>query len=140
MFIKRRRKYFQVNPHLDWYDELKELVSDEAVAGVDPASKLVKRLARAKAAILTGVFTGQPQVEVDLVLVGKGLKGARIDKLLSELEKFAGQEVNYCEMDEEEYQHRRHMSDRFIRNVLDNPHIAVFDKLTPRQRRKNKKN
>ena len=38
-------------------------------------------------------------------------------------------------MDEDEYEYRQHMHDRFIRDILDNPHLVVFDKLQKKKKK-----
>ena len=133
---KKRRRYYRINPYLSWYDELSQLVSGEKVTTIDLASKYAKNLKSAKVVVLTGLFTFQPQVEVDLLLVGAKMPAIQINRLLNNLEKLAGQEINYCTMDPQEYEYRQHMHDRFIRDILDNTHLVVVDKLTLRQKNK----
>ena len=68
-------------------------------------------------------------LEVDLLLVGDAIKRPKMLKVIAEIEKTVGEEVNYVVMDSKEYDYRRMMSDRLIRDILDNHHEIVFNTL-----------
>lgn len=124
---KKRKQYFQINPYFPLYDELKDLVEEEKSVGRDEVSQLLRRLDQAKLAILSGVFTAQPHLPVDLLLVGDKMKRPKVARVVDEIERLAEQEINYVIMGSQEYDYRRMMSDRLIRDVLDNPHQIVFN-------------
>lgn len=126
---RRRKQFFQINSYFLLYDELKDLVSGEKPEPRDEVSRILRRLDHAKLAVLSGIFTGEPQLPVDLLIVGDEIKRPKLVKILNEIEKLIGQEVNYVTMDSGEYDYRRMMNDRLVRDILDNHHQVVFSTL-----------
>jgi len=99
----------------------------------DELFSAITHLGDIRAAFLSGLFTGQPQLPVDLLLVGKvNLK--KLEQFLLACQKMMGQEINYSMMTPEEFQTRRNTFDRFIKDIFDYPHLVVVDTLPNRQR------
>lgn len=127
---RRQRRYFRLNPHFRLYDELQDLVSgSDEDSPEDVVSRRLRQIPNLKLAVLSGVFTLQPHLPVDLLLVGEGLDRQKLVRALSDIERLTGQEVNYAVMEPSEYDYRRMLSDRLIRDVLDNPNLVVFNSL-----------
>lgn len=126
---KKQKRFFRINPHFRLYEELEDLLPSSEFDAEDEVSRLVKKIPNVNLAILSGIFTFQPQLGVDLLLVGDGLNRFRVSRVLEEVQKLAGQEVNYAMMKEEEYKSRQMMSDRFMRDILDHPHLVILDNL-----------
>ncbi|MBI4050321.1 MAG: hypothetical protein HY398_02630 [Candidatus Doudnabacteria bacterium] len=126
---RRGKRFFQINSYFPLYDELQDLVAGEKPEPRDQVSQLLRRIDRIRLAVLSGIFTGEPHLPVDLLLVGDDLRRSRIAKIIAEIEKLIGQEINYVIMDPEEYDFRRTMSDRLVRDVIDNRHVVVFNSL-----------
>jgi len=125
---KKGRRFYQLNSHFHLRDELRELVT--AVArpkASDEVGRRLRSVPNLRLAVLSGIFTLQPKLPVDLLLVGDEISVTRLDRALSEIEDMVGQEVNYTLLSRLEYDDRRFMSDRLIRDVLDNPHLVVFN-------------
>lgn len=126
--VKKQQRYFRVNPRYKLYDELKDLVSDHRLSSEDEISKLLKRVSGARLAILSGIFTFESHLSADALIVGE-INRKSFYKIISEIEKLAGQEINYTIMDREEYEYRKTMSDRFLRDIFDHNHIVVINNL-----------
>lgn len=126
---KKQRRFFGINRHFRLYEELEDLVPLGERNVEDEVERLVKRIPNVKLAVLSGIFTFQPKLNIDLLLVGNGLNRIRIAQVLSEIQKLVGQEVNYALMNGEEFESRQMMSDRFVRDVLDHPHLTILDNL-----------
>ena len=122
----KRNRYFGINSYFSLYHELEDLV-DEKEGAEDEVAKLLKKIPNAKLIIQTGAFTFEPHLPVDLLVVGEDIRRARLQKILAEVEKITGLEVNFATMPPKEYEYRRLMSDRFIRDILDNQHCVVLD-------------
>lgn len=131
---RRRKQFFQINHYFPLYDELKDLVASERPLPRDEVGGLLRRLDHTKLAVLSGIFTGEPHLPVDLLLVEDGVRQAQLHKIIAEIEMLVGQEINYVVMDATEYDYRRMMSDRLIRDILDNQHEVVFNTLTRKDR------
>lgn len=123
------RRFFRVNPHFRFYDELEDAISDPEMELDDNVKNLIREVPELKLAIMSGIFALQPQLSLDLLLVGENVDRQKLAKVLGDIEKLIGQEVNYTLMDPEEYQYRLMMNDRFVRDVLDYPHMVAVNTL-----------
>lgn len=124
---RNKVKFYQVNRHFALYPELVSMLSKNKKLPKDLLAKELAKLPECKVAILTGIFTGKPRIETDILLVGKVTEG-RLKKALKLAEKFAEQEVNFTLMPLAEFDYRRIMSDRFLKNILENGPVIVTDK------------
>lgn len=94
----------------------------------DVLAKQAAKIGDCKLVALTGVFCGRPRIETDLLFVGK-VSSAKLSKFLRVAEKFAGQEVNYTIFSAKEFEYRQIMSDRFVKNIMENSPVLVVDKI-----------
>lgn len=125
---RKQRRFFRINPHFRLYDELRDLAApSDGGAPEDEVSRKIRQIPNLKLAVLSGVFTLQPHLPVDLLLVGEDVNRLRLARALADIERLCGQEINYAVMDPQEYNYRRMLSDRFIRDVFDNPNLVVFN-------------
>ncbi len=94
----------------------------------DDLYKLLQRSSGIKAAALSGLFCGNPEGACDLVLAG-AISKRSLDKLIGAVQKIIGQEINYVLFDAKEYAYRKSIFDRFMKDIFDNRHLVVFDKI-----------
>ena len=130
---KNRVRYYQVNRHFPLYPELINLLRKAKSMPPDLLSEMAARLGDCKLVLLTGVFTGRPRIETDLLFVGKP-KGAKLNRLLRLAEKFAEQEINYTIFSTSEFEYRQIMNDRFLKNIMENSPLIVIDKTRGKKR------
>lgn len=129
-FTKQRQRYYYLNRHFQWYEEIATLLSEDREERTeDLCGKRLRRLKGTKLILLTGVFAASPQLETDVLIVGEGVSLKAIAAAVSDLSRLAGGEINYTVMAPAEFEHRRLMSDRFVRDILDNPHVEIINKL-----------
>lgn len=126
-FSKRGKRYYLLNRTHAIFPELREQLSRNR-SPKDELFSAIERLGEVKAAFLSGLFTGQPHLPVDVLIVGK-VSPHKLDAFLSACERMVGQEINYSVMGPQEFRERRHTFDRFIKDIFDYPHIVVVDKL-----------
>jgi hypothetical protein len=126
-FSKRNCKFYIVNKKNPMIPELRTLFAKNAKNYEDEMVKYIQRMPGLKLAILTGVFTGNPALECDVVLVGN-LSQRSLDTFVSGAEKSAGQEINYAVFDEKEFEYRKHIFDRFAKEIFDNDHLIINKK------------
>ena len=93
----------------------------------------VNKLGEIKAAFLSGAFTGQPQLPVDLLLVGK-VNLSKLDAFLKQCKITMGFDINYSIMTPDEFKLRIDTFDRFIKDIFDYPHVVVVDKLRSKKK------
>ena len=130
-----RTRLFCANPTYAFYQELFDLLkNDLEKEGEDLVSRMLKKISGAKLVVLSGAFSFQTNQPTDLLIVGSHIRRSRLDKILSELEKLTGMDMGYAVMDVQEYEYRRMMNDRFIRDIFDYPHLVVLNLLKHRKR------
>ena len=127
----KKTKYYQINRHFALYPELVNLLRKAKNLPADVLAKNALKLSDCKFIAFTGVFAGRPRIETDLLFVGK-ISGRKLQNFLRLAEKFAEQEVNYTVFTPSEFDYRKIMSDRFVKNILDNDPVIVIDKTRKR--------
>jgi hypothetical protein len=125
-FKKDRQTFYLINEKHKLLPAIKQSLLKNQKHYEDELFSAIKKLGEIKGAFLSGVFVGQSQLPVDLLLVGKvNLK--KLDAFLDNLKKVMGVEINYSVMPLEEFQLRRDTFDRFIRDIFDYRHIVIVD-------------
>lgn len=122
-----RSKYYQLDPFSAIHDELAALLNK---AEVLEEHELVERIkldgGKIKLFILTGIFTGEKNINTDIFIVGK-LKPAVLAKLIKRYENDLGKTIRYTFMTDEEFKDRRHIGDKFLYSVLEAKHEFVVN-------------
>jgi len=128
VFSKKSKKYYYVNPHYKLLPEIKSFWVKNSQKGKDELFSAIKRLGDVRAAFLSGIFTGYPNLPVDILLVGK-INLQKLSDFLKGAEKMMGQDINYSVMTVEEFLQRKGTFDKFIKDVFDYRHLVVVDEL-----------
>lgn len=122
-----RSKYYQLDPLGALNDELAALLNKGEVL---EEHELVERLkadgGKIKLFILTGIFTGEKNINTDIFIVGK-LKPMILSKLIKRYETDLGKTVRYTFMTDEEFKDRRQIGDKFLYSVLEAKHEFVVN-------------
>jgi predicted nucleotidyltransferase len=103
--------------------------SDPVVKETREEDKIIKRLRSTGSiafAFLTGSFSRDTRTNVDIFVVGD-INKARLAKVVGEMEKEMGRELNYSALTPDEYQYRLSLNDRFITTVLEAKKIVIID-------------
>jgi len=124
---KNKVRYYQMNKHFPLYPELVSLLRKVKNIPADDLAKRAARMGHCRLIALTGVFTGHPRIETDLLFVGR-ISPKQLGNFLTLAEKYAEQEINYTIFTPQEFEYRKTMSDRFIKNVLENNPVYVVDR------------
>lgn len=124
---KKRTKYYQMNRHFALYPELVNLLRKVKKVPADLLVAQAARVGDCKLVVLTGIFVGRPRIETDVLFVGK-VSQARLNRFLRLAEKFAEQEVSFTIFSSQEYEYRKVMNDRFLKNIIENDPVVVIDK------------
>lgn len=122
-----RVKYYQVDKHFALFPELLGLLRKTKKLPPDLLVKELSKFKECKVILLTGIFVGRPRIETDILLVGK-VSERKLATSLKLIEKLAEHEVNYTIMPIAEFEYRKIMSDRFIKNILENGPVVVSDR------------
>ena len=124
-----RAKTFSAATDFPLFTELKALVAKSAPGAKVELAERVRRLGSIKLAVLAGVFIESPNSRVDLLLVGDGMRKARLRAFIQWLEGQVGRELSYVAMSPQEFRYRLDMYDRFVRDIIESPHETLIDKL-----------
>ncbi len=127
-FTKRGKKYYLINNRYKLLPEIRKFWQKQGLKYQDEMLLVIKKLGKIKAAFLSGLFTGYPNLPVDILLVGKvNLK--KLDEFLKHAEKLMGQDINYSIMTVDEFNLRRNTFDKFIKDIFDYRHLVVVDEI-----------
>ncbi len=120
---------FSINKSFILYPKIKSLfIKAQILSSQNFILSLEKNFAP-KLLVLTGFFTNQIDAETDLLIVGQ-IKRPIFIKLISDLEKELGHEINFTIMDETEFNYRKEIMDLFLHTILDGKKIVLIDNVS----------
>lgn len=129
---RSRARVYAFNPRHALAGEMKSWLKkrgDKNTMYEDELFTAIAKVGEIKAVFLSGIFTGQPQLPVDILVVGKVNLG-KMNTFLEQCGKMMDTEINYSIMSADEFKIRRDTFDRFIKDIFDYPHITVMDKMS----------
>jgi len=129
---KQGKRYFQLNAKHPLFSQFKIWGKKNIRASEDEALKILKKLNGLKMAVLAGIFVGQ-KMECDLLLVGK-ISERQLLGFEKAINNMMGQEINFAVMDLQEFSYRKGTFDRFMKDVLENSHLVLIDKITQKKK------
>jgi predicted nucleotidyltransferase len=122
-----RQKYFRVNKHSPFFEEMKGLILKTAgVVGVIKTA--LERIDGIKYALVYGSFAKdqeKTESDVDLIVIGKANLD-EIEDVLSEAEQQLGRAINMIFYSVREFREKIKSKDSFIKTVLNNPKIMLI--------------
>jgi len=125
---KQEKKYYQVNENFVLFEEIKALIVKAQILYEKDFIRKLEKIGRTKLLILTGLFVNNPNSSTDLLVVGRINKNKFL-KLLRELEKELGKELNFTLMDVKEFKYRKNITDIFLYDILEGKNIVVIDEV-----------
>ena len=96
------------------------------------ANDIVKRLrgvGTLRMIILSGIFMGEWDEGLDILLIGDKVKERQLRERIRSLEAEIGKEIRYALLSSENFYYRLNMNDKLVRDVIDYPHSIVLDRL-----------
>lgn len=120
------KKYYQANKSFVLFEEIKALIMKSQVLYEKDFIKKLNKIGTPKLFILTGIFVNRPSLPVDMLIVGKVDK-SRLLKVVKDLEKEMGREINFTLMDVKEFKYRKDITDIFLYSILDGDKVIVVD-------------
>ena len=97
-----------------------------------PDTELVSKIShvgRIKLIVTAGVFLGEWERRVDLLIVGEHIEEGKLGRVVRELESYLGREIRYSTFATADYRYRRNLKDRLIRDIFDFPHKVILDRI-----------
>jgi hypothetical protein len=124
----QEKKYFRVNKDFHLFEDIKGLIIKSQLFHKDDFSKDLLKAGSIKLLILAGVFVNDFKSPTDMLIVGK-INKDRLLKIIRDLEKDLGREVNFTLLTASEFKYRRDIADIFLYDLLEKEKIIVIDEI-----------
>ncbi len=125
---KQNRKFYKADTKFVLYSELKSILQKSQFLLEKKFAKSLQKIGKVYYLALTGLFVGNKNVPIDMLVVGK-LNKKKFEKLLKNFEKYFRREINYTLLDKDEFEYRRSVADRFLYSILDSEKIVMIDEI-----------
>ncbi|MFA5131098.1 MAG: hypothetical protein WC467_01610 [Patescibacteria group bacterium] len=126
---KADKKFFEINKNHILYPEINALFFKAQILSSQKFILSLEKTFQPKLLILTGFFTNYPEAQTDILIVGR-VKRPTFLKLVAELEKNLGRELNFTILEEKEFRYRQEIMDIFLYNILEGKIITLINSLT----------
>lgn len=126
---KGSKKIYLLNRKFYFYMELKKLVIKSNIYPQCDSLRKLRKLGDVKLGLISGAFINNPKAKTDLLVVADNISRVKMKHLLENLEAELGKEVNYSLMNSQEFKYRMNMFDKFISEILEEPHEIVINKI-----------
>lgn len=135
------RLYYEVNQKYQYYPELHRIFTDlpvnnKALTETKEEEQIARKLrstGTVQLAFLTGSFVRDRNVGIDMIVMGD-VNRTKIAKVVGELEKEVGRELDYAVFTPEDYDYRLNLNDRFLADVMDAKKIVIIDAAESRRK------
>ncbi|OGH68840.1 MAG: hypothetical protein A3I29_01565 [Candidatus Magasanikbacteria bacterium RIFCSPLOWO2_02_FULL_44_11] len=122
-----RSKFFQLNTSSTLYPEMKALLmKGEMLDEQHLVDDIKEKGGDISLLMLTGQFVHDPEVETDILLVGK-IKPIFVAKRIKNYESDMQKVIRYTIMDDKEFNDRRQIGDRFLFSLFEAKHLMMID-------------
>ncbi|MCX6819821.1 MAG: hypothetical protein NT019_00830 [Candidatus Adlerbacteria bacterium] len=119
---------YGLNAEFEYVAALQDLLLNAPARGKDIVAR-IRRVGTLKFVVLSGMFLGEWDGSLDLLVVGDRVKEKNLREETRKLEAEIGKEIRYTLLSTEDFFYRINLNDKLIRDVLDYPHKIVLDKL-----------
>lgn len=128
-FKKVKRKGWILNPKFILIEPLKNLVIDTELINAKEIVRRVRNAGTINLLILSGLFVRDEGRKVDMLIVGDKIDEKVLARQISIIESEIGRELTYAFFSTEEFHYRLGMYDKLLRDVLENTHTTLINKV-----------
>ena len=131
-FLKRgSKKSFAVSEVFPFFLALRNLIVTTSPASRENLLSFFKKNKKIKLVAIGGVFLDSAPREsnLDLLIVGNGLKRGVVEKFVKKLESEVGKEINWSFLSLTEFNDRIAMRDKFLRDFFDSKNEFIINKI-----------
>lgn len=122
------KKYYQIAVNHLLYPEIKSLFTKAQILFSNKFVEELKKICQLRYLALTGLFTNYPDAQTDILLVGSVRRPVFL-KLLNELERELGREINFTILSEAEFRYRQEVMDIFLYNITEGKTLVLINSL-----------
>ena len=126
--VNRKARGFVLNKSFAHLFPLKEFLSATNPDGERVADKM-KRVGKIKFLAIAGVFIGNQESRLDILVAGDKIKEVALEKAIKGVESEIGRELSFSFFETEDFKYRLAMHDKLVLDVLDFPHEKIVNKL-----------
>ena len=124
--------YYEVNQRYEHYVPLRAIFADQQVEAIDVGESaiswqdMISGLPGTRLAVTAGVLVRGSTSSVDILLVGE-TSVPKVKKMMKDIEKIEGRELNYSILSYDEFYYRLSVRDKFITEILNGKHAVLLD-------------
>ena len=122
----RKVKAWKLNTRFELKLPLKTLLIETQLIKEKDILSSVRKAGKLKLLVLSGVFLGLEDGEVDMLIVIDSSDKKKLEKSVKRMESEIGRELLYAVFSTEEFQYRLDMYDKLVRNVLEGEKKILF--------------
>lgn len=120
---------YQVNPRFEHLTALDTFIRETTSVRPQDIVLALKRAGSLRLVVLSGLFTGMLEPQIDLLVAGDHLEERSLATAVRSLEAELGREIRYASFPTADFRYRRGVYDRLLRDVFDYPHRVLIDKI-----------
>ncbi len=128
-FKTLKTKGWILNYNFDLIKPLRSLLINSELVKNKDITKRLKKSGTIKLLILSGLFIQDFDRNLDILVVGDKLKRDLLKREITKLESEIGRELSYAVFDSSEFDYRIKMYDKLVRDVIENNHMVLVDKI-----------
>lgn len=129
IFEKRQVVVFELSVKFPHIAALRMLLTDISSLDKKNITSRFKGVGHVKLIIVAGIFLDEDNSRADIMIVGERLKRPAIETALKKMEAEIGKELSYAIFETPDFLYRYEIYDKFVRDMLDYPHLVVLNKL-----------
>jgi hypothetical protein len=120
---------YQVNPRFEHLAAFDTFIRETTAVRPHIIIAALRRAGTLRLVILSGLFSGILEPQIDLLVVGDNLQERPLARAVRSLEAELGREIRYASFATADFRYRRGVYDRLLRDVFDYPHRILIDKI-----------
>lgn len=119
---------YALDQEFEYIEALQNLLLNAPARGKDIVER-IRGAGALKMVILSGIFLGEWDSGLDVLVVGDRMKEKKLRENIKKLEAEIGKEIRYTLLASDQFFYRLNLNDKLIRDVLDYPHTIALDRL-----------
>jgi hypothetical protein len=123
-----KKTRYGVDEKFPYLGSLQEMLLNAPLRGNEIYER-VRPAGVVKLIVLSGIFAGDFESKLDVLIVGDRLRERKLKTAMKELDADIGKELRFASFATPDFLYRLTISDRFLRDIFDYPHRIVLDKL-----------
>ena len=124
---KKKVTAYYLNSQFQYLNAIRDLIVDPHLLLQEDLVQRFKPIGKIKLMIVSGVFIGNTESRVDILLVGDKLKKNILQQVIKGLEAEIGKELDYVVFDSQEFTYRIDMYDKLVCDIIELPHQKLID-------------